>query len=142
KPAPCPCPGNRGTANPFPDPGQRRRPPESLPVPGRKSRRGFSPPGSTATSVRQSSAPGACTGTCPTLAHRSNPGNDDALHPLGGPSFSLRLDQPAWIASPSTASAASPKTSDKVGWGWMVWLISHGVASSSLANPASEIRSV
>ena len=46
------------------------------------------------------------------------------------------------IDLPSTAIAASPRTSDSVGWGCVAPPISHGVASSSNATDASAIRSV
>jgi len=46
------------------------------------------------------------------------------------------------IDRPSTASAASPRTSDSVGWAWVDPPISQGVASRSKATDASAIRSV
>src|SRR2546430_14118617 len=47
-----------------------------------------------------------------------------------------------WMASPSTASAASLTDSETVGCGWMLAPISHGVDSSSFASAVSEISSV
>src|SRR5262245_33501161 len=46
------------------------------------------------------------------------------------------------IERPSTAIAASPMTSDRVGWACVAPPISHAVASSSNASDASAIRSV